>query len=141
MVWVEHRETAIQDRAGRLIAIEGIAHEIPDPTRGYASVRLLDGLRVDLADHSVHVDGRRVRLTPLEYRLLVCLTNRPGKVRTRAELTRFLWRTSHTGGGHACETYVSRLRRKIERDPRFPERIVTVRGRGYKYVPADPVGP
>ena len=136
-VWVEHRETPIHDRSGRLIAIEGIAREIPDPTRGSnASVRLLDGVRVDLADQSVYVDRRRVRLTPLEYRLLVCLTSRPRTVLTRAELMRSLWRTRHTGNSHACETYIATLRRKIERDPRLPKRIVTVRGRGYKYVPA-----
>lgn len=134
-VWAEHRDRAVHDRSGRLIAIEGIAREIPDPTGGpEPAVRIVDGVRIDLSEHAVHVDGRTVRLSPIEYRLLVCLTDHPGRVQTRAQLMRCLWRTAHTGSGHPCETYISRLRRKIERDPHFPERIVTVRGRGYKYV-------
>ena len=40
------------------------------------------------------------------------------------------------GDEHACEVHISNLRRKIERDPAQPERLVTVRGSGYKLVPA-----
>ena len=132
--WVEHRETALRDRSGELIAIEGIGREIPDPTRvPGATIRVVDGVRIDFGDRRVHVDGRPVLLSPVEYRLLVCLTDAPGKVRTPGELMRHVWRSAHVDGRRTCANYVSALRRKIERDPRFPERIVTVRGRGYMY--------
>ena len=43
-----------------------------------------------------------------------------------------MWESSHVGDEHLCDVHVSNLRGKIERDPRHPERIVTVRGMGYK---------
>jgi len=46
-----------------------------------------------------------------------------------------LWASEHVGDEHACEVHISNLRRKIERDPSRPERLVTVRGMGYKLVP------
>ena len=134
-VWVEHRETAIRDRSGELIAIEGIGREIPDPTSvPGATIRVLDGVRIDFGDRRIHVDGRPVHLSPVEYRLLVCLSDTPGKVRAPTELMQHVWRSAHVDGRRTCANYISSLRKKIERDPRFPERIVTVRGRGYKYV-------
>lgn len=141
IVWAEHREAAIRDRRGDLVAIEGVARHVRDPTRGTEpTIRIVDGLRIDLAGQAVHVDGRPVHLTPAELKLLLCLTERLGSVVSRAELTRCLWRSEFTGGGHACESYISTLRHKIERDPGFPERIVTVRGRGYKYVGTEGAG-
>jgi PAS domain S-box-containing protein len=134
IVWAEHREAAVRDQAGNLVAIEGVAREIPDPTQGAAaSIRLLDGVRVDLAERAVHVDGRRIHLSPAQFTLLDALTERPGELVTRSELMRRLWPSPRPNGGHACESHISTLRRRIERDPRFPERIVTVRGRGYRY--------
>jgi two-component system response regulator RegX3 len=46
-----------------------------------------------------------------------------------------LWSSEHVGDEHACEVHISNLRRKIERDASKPERLVTVRGLGYKLVP------
>lgn len=133
-IWTEQRNTPVYDDTGRLVAIEGIARQIADPTRSPGeTVRLLDGVRVDLLDQKVYVDGRPVDLTPTEFRLLAFLTARAGEVCSREQIMRHLWRSPHAGSGHACETYVSSLRRKLERDPRFPERIQTVRGRGYVF--------
>jgi len=47
-----------------------------------------------------------------------------------------LWASEHVGDEHACEVHISNLRRKIERDPSQPQRLVTVRGHGYKLVAA-----
>ena len=133
IVWMELRETAIHDHTGRLVAIEGIGRELPDAGRGSAPTRVVGGVRIDFANQTVHVEGKAVHLSPVELKLLALLTSQPGTVFTRDELMRWLWQSRHTGGGHACETYVSTLRRKIERDPRSPERILTVRGHGYVY--------
>jgi DNA-binding response OmpR family regulator len=80
----------------------------------------------------VEVDGRPVDLTPSEFRLLALFAGDPGRVFTRAEIMRHLWRSSYTGDLRASDTHVSNLRRKIERDPSRPERIVAVRGVGYR---------
>jgi two-component system response regulator RegX3 len=47
-----------------------------------------------------------------------------------------LWESPYVGDARACDVHVSNLRRKVERNPGRPERIVTVRGVGYKLVPA-----
>ena len=67
--------------------------------------------------------------------LLVFLSGRPGVPLSRTAIMQHLWRTEHEGGGHSCEVHISALRRKIERDPQRPERIVTRRSRGYEFVP------
>jgi len=48
----------------------------------------------------------------------------------------YLWESAYVGDQHACEVHISNLRRKLERDPAKPERIITVRGVGYKLVAA-----
>jgi two-component system response regulator RegX3 len=99
------------------------------------TVRTLGGVRIDLARHEVTVDGRRVALTPSELRLLHFLADRPQQVYSRRQIMEHLWDSSFVGDEHACDVHISNLRRKLERDPRRPERIVTVRGFGYKLVP------
>lgn len=134
-IWTEQRNIPVHDDAGQLVAIEGIAREVPDPTRAPGeTIRLLGGVRIDLVQQRVHADGKPVRLTPSEFRILALLTSRAGEPVSRTELMRHLWQSDYVGHGHPCETHISALRRKIEVDPRFPERIVTVRGAGYRFV-------
>lgn len=72
--------------------------------------------------------GRPVRLTDVEAALLKVLMERPGDIFSREEL---IERTGASGGGRAVDVQVTRLRRKIEPDPRLPRYLQTVRGRGY----------
>jgi two-component system response regulator RegX3 len=95
------------------------------------AVRQLGGLRLDLVRHEVTVDGDPVRLTLSEFKVLSLLAEEPERVISRRELMQHLWSSEHVGDEHACEVHVSNLRRKIERDPTRPQRLVTVRGRGY----------
>ena len=67
--------------------------------------------------------------------MLSLLAERPERIVSRRELMQHLWASDYVGDEHACEVHVSNLRRKIERDPSRPERLVTVRGLGYKLVP------
>ena len=99
-----------------------------------ASLRL-GGLHLDLVRHEVTVDGEPVRLTLSEFKVLSLLAEQPQRVVSRRELMQHLWASDHVGDEHACEVHVSNLRRKIEVDPTRPERLVTVRGMGYKLVP------
>jgi PAS domain S-box-containing protein len=140
VIWTEQRNTPVYDESGELVAIEGIAREIDDPTRRPGeTIRIFPGLRINLSLQRVFADGKLVRLTPSEFRLLALLTSRPGDTFSPEEIMRHLWQSDHTGTRHSCETHISTLRRKIERDPRFPERIRTVRRRGYTFV-ADRLG-
>jgi DNA-binding response OmpR family regulator len=108
-----------------------------DRANGAASaVRDLGGLHLDLGRHEVTVDGEAVRLTLSEFKVLALLAERPQRIISRRELMQHLWSSEHVGDEHACEVHISNLRRKIERDPAHPQRLVTVRGEGYKLVPA-----
>jgi two-component system response regulator RegX3 len=107
-----------------------------DRVNGVPAVRDLGGLHIDLGRHEVRVDGDRVHLTLSEFKVLALLAEQPDNVVSRRELMQHLWASEHVGDEHACEVHISNLRRKIERDPSRPERLVTVRGLGYKLVPA-----
>jgi two-component system response regulator RegX3 len=107
-----------------------------DRANGGATLRSLGGLQIDLGRHEVRVDGDRVHLTLSEFKVLALLAEQPDAVVSRKELMQHLWASEHVGDEHACEVHISNLRRKIERDPSQPQRLVTVRGMGYKLVPA-----
>jgi len=106
-----------------------------DRANGGSTVRRLGGLHIDLGRHEVLADGERVHLTLSEFKVLALLAEQPEAVVSRRELMQHLWASEHVGDEHACEVHISNLRRKIERDPSRPERLVTVRGMGYKLVP------
>jgi two-component system response regulator RegX3 len=106
-----------------------------DRASGSHSVLQVGGIKLDLPRHEASVDGRAVSLTPSEFKLLALLAERPGQVFTRSQLLEHLWQSPHIGTLRACDVHISNLRRKIERDPIRPERIVTVREVGYKLVP------
>jgi DNA-binding response OmpR family regulator len=104
--------------------------------RGSMTVRRLGGLSLDVLKHEVVADGRPVALTPSEYNLLALLAEQPERVFTRREIMQHLWQSSYVGDERACDAHVSTLRRKLERDPLHPERIITVPSFGYKLVAA-----
>ncbi|MBV9718469.1 MAG: response regulator transcription factor [Candidatus Eremiobacteraeota bacterium] len=93
------------------------------------SILEYEGVFVDLKEHIVERDGRRLDLSPLEFDLLVTLLRRPRRVFTREELLDEVWREAEVGTG-AVERYISYLRGKI--DEGFDRPLIhTVRGTGY----------
>lgn len=107
-----------------------------DRNDGGVAVREIGGLRVDFARHELTVDGEPVSLTPSEFKVLYVLAQRPEEVVSKRAILEHLWESTYVGDQHACDVHISNLRRKLERDPSRPERIVTVRGFGYKLMPA-----
>jgi DNA-binding response OmpR family regulator len=105
-----------------------------DLVEGANGRRRVGDLVLDSTRHQVEIDGREVRLTPSEFRVLALLATKPGHVFTRRQIMEHLWESEHVGDEHAGEVHVSNLRRKIERDPARPKRILTVRSAGYKLV-------
>ena len=105
-----------------------------DRAVGGMALRRLGGLQIDLGRQQVTVDGEPVRLTLSEFKVLALLAERPEAVVSRRELMQLLWASEHVGDEHACEVHISNLRRKIERNPSNPQRLLTVRGSGYKLV-------
>ena len=99
---------------------------------GTAAVRRVGDLELDAMRHQVSVAGEAKQLTPSEFRLLLLLAREPGRVFSRREIMEHLWESTYVGDQRACDIHVSNLRRKVEQDPANPQRVVTVRGVGYK---------
>jgi two-component system response regulator RegX3 len=97
--------------------------------------RDVGGLHLDLERYEATVDGEPVQLTQSELKLLALLARNPGRVFSRREIMQHLWESEYIGDARAADLHVSNIRRKIERDADNPERLVTVRGAGYKLVP------
>ena len=93
----------------------------------------VDGVRIDVERHEVSVDGQEVRFALREFELLELLLRNAGRVMTRGQLIDRIWGSDYVGDTKTLDVHVKRLRSKIEKDPSNPERLVTVRGLGYKY--------
>jgi two-component system, OmpR family, response regulator RegX3 len=99
--------------------------------RGVTAQRI-GGLELDPYRHRVIVDGEERNLTPSEFKLLALLASQPERAFSRREIMQHLWDSTYVGDQRACDLHISNLRRKVERDAARPERVVTVRGVGYK---------
>ena len=87
---------------------------------------------IDVAAHRVTRAGDPIELSPTEFRLLVELAGRPGRVFTREMLLENVWGYPALGDTRLVDVAVQRLRSKLEKDPSRPEVVVTVRGFGYR---------
>jgi two-component system, OmpR family, response regulator len=92
-----------------------------------------DGLVIDVPKRTVEVGGEPVQLTYVEFELLRTLASRPGRVYTRQMLLEALWGGSDYREPRTIDVHVRHLREKLERDPRDPDYIFTVRGVGYRF--------
>ncbi|MCB9896703.1 MAG: response regulator [Planctomycetes bacterium] len=106
----------------------------PGDERGADPAELrVGGLRVELPARRVDVDGREVRLTPIEFRLLVLLMRHPGRVLTHKILLDEVWGPDAVDEPHYVRVHMANLRRKIEVDPSQPRYLLTEQGVGYRF--------
>jgi two-component system OmpR family response regulator len=96
-------------------------------------------LVLDESRWTVHRAGTPVDLSPTEFRLLACLLRHRGSVLTRTQLLQQVWGLGYTGQPQVVETYVSYLRRKLDR--LGPPLIDTRRGVGYMVHDPEAQGP
>jgi DNA-binding response OmpR family regulator len=92
-----------------------------------------DEVRIDLARRTVEVRGDSVELTYVEFELLRAMASRPGRVFSRQHLLEMLWGDYAYREPRTIDVHVRHLREKLEREPRDPELILTVRGVGYRF--------
>jgi two-component system response regulator RegX3 len=105
-----------------------------------ADVLEIGDVRLDVGRHEVTVRGDAVALPLKEFELLELLLANAGRVLTRDVLIDRIWGPNYYGDTKTLDVHVKRLRSKVEPDPGHPERIVTVRGVGYRYErPKSPV--
>jgi len=89
-------------------------------------------LRVNRLTREVFLGDRPVHLTPIEWRLLMVLIRHAERVVTRQQLLEETWGPASAGQVHYLRVYMSHLRRKLEREPARPMRLVTEPGVGYR---------
>ncbi|MFD8612216.1 response regulator transcription factor [Streptomyces sp. NPDC059631] len=118
-------------RTGRTAAPGGTPAAAPGAAAP-APVFVAGSLVVDPARFEVRVDGRAIVCTPGEFRVLEMLVSAPGRVFTRKQVLERLHGIDRYVTARTVDGHVMNLRRKIERDPARPERLLTVYGVGYK---------
>jgi two-component system phosphate regulon response regulator PhoB len=94
---------------------------------------LLGELEIDIASMTVSVQGQAVQTTVREFRLLEYLVRHRGRVFTRDQLLDAVWKEGSFVTPRSIDVFVRRLREKIERDPRHPRYLKTLRGIGYRF--------
>jgi DNA-binding response OmpR family regulator len=90
-------------------------------------------LRIDFERRAVSIRHNGVRLTYVEFEILAALAGAPGRVFTREVLLELVWGDSAYRDPRTIDVHIRHLREKIERDPRQPEYLFTVRGVGYRF--------
>ncbi len=94
-------------------------------------------ITLNLDKREAQVRGQPIELTRQEFDLLHQLASRPGIVYSRAALLQNVWSGDSFVTERTVDTVISRLRRKVERDPQDPELILTAWGVGYKFADVD----
>lgn len=103
------------------------------PCENPKAARYSDGrLTVDFQAKQVSVDGKGVKLTALEFKLLSYLIRNANKVVSKQELFEEVWEDRFTGDG-TLNVHIRKIREAVERDPGKPEYIITVWGDGYRF--------
>ncbi len=105
----------------------------PVPTSG--KTLAFGRLCINLVARAVKWDGRSIALSRNEFDLLVFLASHPGEIQSREVLFKGLYNRDYDGLDRMLDIRVSRLRKKLGDDAENPERIKTIWGRGYLFVP------
>jgi DNA-binding response OmpR family regulator len=95
-------------------------------------------LRIDFPKRSVRIRGGEAELTFVEFEILSALARAPGRVFTRDMLLARVWGDSAYRDPRTIDVHIRHLREKIERDPKDPEYLMTVRGVGYRFRDTEP---
>jgi DNA-binding response OmpR family regulator len=92
------------------------------------------GVVIDPVQRTVVRDEQAVKLTHLEFELLLFFARHPSQVFSRARLLNHVWGQS-AGSARTVDNFVGQLRKRLEDDPENPRHFITVRGSGYRFDP------
>jgi len=102
--------------------------------KGIKSQLTVGDLTLDpVTNQAIFADGRKVDLTPIEFKLLYCLMRNAGRILSHDLLLSAVWGYDYEGYSNQIAVYIRRLRMKIEKKPDHPKMLTTVRGLGYKF--------
>ncbi len=94
-------------------------------------------LMIHTASGDVYFQGKPIELSAQVYQLLLFFAKHPNQLFTKSQLYENVWQDTYLGEDNTVMVHIRKLRQKIEDNPSNPERIVTVRGLGYKFVPGN----
>ena len=121
-----------------LARIKAVLRRSHQPARPAPTTALTVGdITIDPAAHTVSVAGEAVDLTAREFDLLHVLAAEAGNVLSTDELLDRVWGAEFVGQPQNVYVHIRWLREKIEEDPQNPQRLMTVRGVGYKLLPQE----
>ena len=92
----------------------------------------VDGLVIDDIQRTVTVEGRNVRLTPIEYKILRLLVQQKGRVFSNSQIYENIWHMQAIGADNTIAVHIRHIREKIEANPKEPRYLKVVWGNGYK---------
>ena len=92
----------------------------------------VDGLEINDIQRTVTVEGRNVRLTPIEYKILRFLVQQHGRVFSNSQIYENIWNMQAIGADNTIAVHIRHIREKIERNPKEPRYLKVVWGNGYK---------
>ena len=101
-------------------------------TRENSTTLTVGELSLDTATFQLTKNGQPITLTPMEYKILALLMRSPGRIFTKIQLYEGAVGNYFEGDDNTMMVHISKLREKIEDDPKDPRYIITVRGLGYK---------
>lgn len=90
-------------------------------------------IMINLSTFEVFISGKRINLTPTEFKILATLAQKPGRVYSRLQLMNVAFGETYANYERSIDTHVSNLRRKVENDPHNPKYIHTMYGMGYRF--------
>ena len=116
------------------LRVQALLRRLASPAVAAGSTLVADSLTIDRAAHRASLDGRELNLTATEYKLLVLLLERRGRVQTRPQLLETVWDAQPDIQTRTVDMHVQRLRTKLEE---MGDMIETVRGFGYRFKAAE----
>jgi DNA-binding response OmpR family regulator len=122
------RIDAVLRRAGQVAAAPAPAAPAAEGPLGFGAVS------IDLAQRIATCRGEEIKLTHLEFELLVFFVRHPSQVFSRAQLFGLVWGQS-AGSVRTVDNFVGQLRKRFEANPEQPRHFITVRGSGYRFDP------
>ena len=96
------------------------------------SIYRVDGLEINDIRRSVSVEGREVKLTPIEYKILRLLVQQKGRVLSIGQIYETIWHMQPIGADNTIAVHIRHIREKIESNPKEPRYLKVVWGTGYK---------
>ncbi|HEU0294656.1 MAG TPA: response regulator transcription factor [Anaerolineales bacterium] len=112
--------------------------EQPNGNGHHTAFAYNDGyLVIDFESRHVMIKGKRIKLTPIEFRLLVHLARNAGKVLTFQHILTHVWGSEYQASMDYVHVYISHLRNKLEENTKSPRYILTVHGVGYIFEKQD----